>query len=271
MACPYARVIPHSDGAGVIDQVGDGVSQDVIGRRVWCHGAQSYRPFGTAAEFTVVPRAQAVPLPDHVSFDQGACLGIPGITAHRCVHAAGDVKGRTVVVQGGAGAVGICAVQLAQRAGARVIAIVRSAPDASVARAAGAQYVIVHGPGLTAQVRAVAPAGVDHVVDVAFGANIATDVERLAMGGSVAAYASDVGRPAIPFWLLLFENIRIDLLGSDDFTAAQKTDAIRAVSDALEAGWEGMPIAERLSLGDIAIAHERLETARPRGRVIVSP
>ena len=108
-------------------------------------------------------------------------------------------------------------------------------------------------------------------MDVAFGANIATDVELLAIGGSVAAYATDVDPPAIPFWPLLFKNIRIDFLGSDDFTAAQRADAIRAISDALEAGWEGMPIAERLSLGDIVIAHERLETTRPNGRVIVSP
>ncbi len=268
---PYARVIPHSDGAGVVDQVGDGVPLDLIGRRVWCYGAQSYRPFGTAAEFTVVPLPQAVPLPDHVSFDQGACLGIPGITAHRCVHAAGNPGGRTVVVQGGAGAVGLCAVQLARRAGARVIAIVRSPRDASGARAAGAQHVLVQGPDLIEQVRTIAPTGADRIVDVAFGANLATDVELLAIGGSLAAYATDEDRPSIPFWPLLFKNVRIDFLGSDDFTAAQKADGVRAIGDALEAGWEGMPIAERLSIEDIAIAHEHLETARPRGRVIVSP
>jgi Zn-dependent alcohol dehydrogenase len=115
-AMSFPRVIPHSDGAGVIDVVGADVPQDVIGRRVWCYGAQSYRPFGTAAEFTVVPLSQAVPLPDHVPFDQGACLGIPGITAHRCVHVAGTVQGRVVLVQGGA--VGLCAVQLARPAAA---------------------------------------------------------------------------------------------------------------------------------------------------------
>ncbi len=116
---PYPRVIPHSDGAGIIDLIGDGVAAECVGRRVWCYGAQSYRPFGTAAEYTVVPMAHAVPLPDEVSFEQGACLGIPGITAHRCVHAAGAVAGRTVLVQGAAGAVGVCAVQLAHRAGRR--------------------------------------------------------------------------------------------------------------------------------------------------------
>ena len=103
---PYPRVIPHSDGSGTVDAVGDGVSREWIGRRVWCYGAQSYRPFGTAAEYTVVPLQQTVPLPERVPLEQGACLGIPGITAHRAVHVAGSVQGRTVLVQGGAGAVG---------------------------------------------------------------------------------------------------------------------------------------------------------------------
>src|SRR3954469_9718129 len=112
---PYPRVIPHSDGAGTIDRVGDGVAASRVGERVWCFGAQSYRPFGTAAEYVVVPSEQAVPLPAGVSFEQGACLGIPGITAHRAVHAGGEVDGRVVLVQGGAGAVGQCAVALARQ------------------------------------------------------------------------------------------------------------------------------------------------------------
>src|SRR5262249_2364964 len=110
----YPRVIPHSDGAGRVDQLGDGGSQEWMGRSVWCYRGESYRPFGTAAEFTVVPMNQVAPLPEHVSMDQGACLGIPGITAHRAVHVAGAVTGRTVLVQGAAGSVGMCAVQLAR-------------------------------------------------------------------------------------------------------------------------------------------------------------
>ena len=109
----YPRVIPHSDGAGTIDAVGEDVSRDWIGRRVWCYAAQSYRPFGTAAQYTVVPVKKVVVLPEGVSLEQGACLGIPSITAHRAVHVGGSVKGKTVLVQGGAGAVGACAVQLA--------------------------------------------------------------------------------------------------------------------------------------------------------------
>jgi len=101
---PYPRIIPHSDGAGTVDRVGASVSQEWVGQRVWCYGAQSYRPFGTAAEYVVVPLQQAVPLPHAVSMEQGACLGIPGVTAHRAVHVGGSVQGRTVLVQGGAGA-----------------------------------------------------------------------------------------------------------------------------------------------------------------------
>src|SRR5262245_49961165 len=145
---PYPRVIPHSDGAGTVDLVGEGISHDWIGRRVWCYGAQSYRPFGTAAEYTVVPFEQAVPLPEAVPMEQGACLGIPGITAHRAVHVAGLVEGRTVLVQGGAGAVGACAVQLAHRAGARVIATCRSEKDKEIASRAGADEVLLSTEGL---------------------------------------------------------------------------------------------------------------------------
>src|SRR5215469_1423108 len=154
---PYPRVIPHSDGAGTVDAVGKGVSQEWIGRRVWCYGAQSYRPFGTAAEYTVVPLQQAVPLPENAPAEQGACLGIPGITAHRAVHVAGPVRGRTVLVRGGAGAVGACAVQLAHRAGARVIATCRAESDKETAFKAGAQEVLLADGKLVENVRKLVP------------------------------------------------------------------------------------------------------------------
>ena len=135
---PYPRVIPHSDGAGRVDQLGAGVSSEWMGRSVWCYGAQSYRPFGTAAEFTVVPVDQIARLPESVAMEQGACLGIPGSTAHRAVHVAGPVNGRAVLVQGAAGSVGACAVQLARLAGARVIGTVRSSSDEAPAKSVGA-------------------------------------------------------------------------------------------------------------------------------------
>jgi NADPH2:quinone reductase len=266
----YPRVIPHSDGAGEVDQLGAGVASEWLGRRVWCYGAQSYRPFGTAAEYTVVPLAQAIPLPASVSLEQGACLGIPGITAYQAVNVAGAVQGRTVLVQGGAGAVGLCAVQLAHRAGASVIATVRSSADEPSVRQAGADEVVLAGAALTERVRALAPNGVDHIVEVAFGANIVADSELLAPGGSVAAYASDVATPQIPFWPLLFQNIRLFFVGSDDFPPAVKVAAARALNDAFEAGWAGFEIAARIPLAEISQAHELVEHPVRRGRVVVT-
>lgn len=269
----FPRVIPHSDGAGVIDGVGDGVAEERIGERVWCYGAQSYRPFGTAAEYVTVPAALAVPLPDGVPFEQGACLGIPGITAHRCVHAAGPVAGRVVLVQGGAGAVGVCAIRLACRAGARVIATVRSGRDEAVAARAGA-HAIVRTDGATAdeivrRVRALAPEGVAHIVEVAFAANIAADAELLALGGSLAAYATVEPRPQIPFWELLFKNISVHFLGSDDFPAEARAAAARELNAALVDGWRGFEIARRFPLSAIAEAHKCVEERRSHGRVLL--
>ncbi|HKE45452.1 MAG TPA: NADPH:quinone reductase [Steroidobacteraceae bacterium] len=272
---PYPRVIPHSDGAGIIDQVGDGVPASRLGERVWCYGAQSYRPFGTAAEYVVVPSVQAVPLPDGVPFEQGACLGIPGITAHSCINAAGPVEGRIVLVQGGAGAVGVCAIQLARRAGARVLATVRSSHDEGVALRAGA-HEVVRTDGATAdeivsRIRTLAPDGVGHIVEVAFDANIAGDTELLMLGGSLAAYAAGEPwpQPPIPFRQLLFKNVRVYFLGSDDFPAEAKAAAARDLNAALVGGWPGFEIGRQFPLSAIAEAHEYLERRRGPGRVVL--
>ena len=270
LGMPYPRVIPHSDGAGRVDQVGEGVPSEWIGRPVWCYGAQSYRPFGTAAEFTVVPLDHVAPLVENVSPDEGACLGIPGITAHRAVHVGGDVAGRTVLVQGAGGAVGMCAVALARHAGARVIGTVRSSVEEPVAQTAGALEVVLNDQGLVERMKALAPDGVDHIVEVAFGANIDADVELLKVGGSIGAYATDNATPKIPFWLMVFKNIRVFLLGSDDFPTEAKVAATRDLNDALQAGWRGFEIGERIPLSEIARAHELAEHPMRRGRVIVT-
>ena len=267
---PFPRIIPHSDGAGTIDAIGEGVTPVWIGRRVWCYGAQTYRPFGTAAEYTVVPLAQAIPLPDSVSMEQGACLGIPSITAHRAVHVAGSVAGRTVLVQGGAGAVGVCAVQLAHRAGARVIATCRSESQKEIALRAGADHVLLMDEKLVKNVRALAPEGVDHIVEVAFDANIKTDIEVLAVGGSIATYATNMPMPEIPIWPLVFSNVSVFFVGSDDIPAQAKTEAAQAINQAFVAGWQGFDIAAQFSLDDIAKAHEFVESPTRSGRVIVT-
>ena len=267
---PYPRVIPHSDGAGTVDAAGDGVSREWIGRRVWCYGAQSYRPFGTAAEYTVVPLQQAVPLPENVPMEQGACLGIPGITADRAVHVAGPVAGHTVLVQGGAGAVGACAVQLAHRAGARVIATCRSESDKEIASRAGADEVLLTSERLAERIQALAPGGVHHIVEVAFAANINIDIAVLAQGGSIATYATNAPTPELPVWQLVFINARLFFVGSDDVPAEAKIQATRSVNQALEGGWPGLDIAQTFPLDDIARAHESVEHPPKPGRVIVT-
>jgi NADPH:quinone reductase len=267
----YPRVIPHSDGAGHVDQIGEGVPTEWVGRAVWCYGAQSYRPFGTAAEFTVVPLDLVAPLPQNATLEQAACLGIPGITAHRAVHVAGSVDGRTVLVQGAVGSVGLCAVQLARRAGARVIGTIRSSAEEETAKNAGAHEVVLNTNNLEfkARMKTVAPEGVDHIVEVAFGANIETDVELLKMGGSIASYATDSATPKISFWQMVFKNIRMFFLGSDDFPKEAKIIATRDLNAALQAGWSGFEIAERIQLAEIARAHELVEHPVKRGRIVV--
>jgi NADPH:quinone reductase len=266
----YPRVIPHSDGAGQVDEVGDGVSSEWLGKSVWCYGAQSYRPFGTAAEFTIVPAAQAVLLPANVPMEQGACLGIPGITGHRAVHVAGSVGGRTMLVQGAAGSVGLCAVQLARQSGAHVIGTIRSRAEEQIARQAGAHEVLLNDAELPAQVKALAPEGIDHIVEVAFAANIERDVELLKMGGSIATYATNAATTTIPFWRMVFKNIQLFFLGSDDFAPDVKAVAARDINAALEAGWSGFAIGERIPLSEIVRAHELAEHPQHSGRIVVT-
>lgn len=269
----YPRVIPHSDGSGVIDAVGAGVSGVGLGERVWCYGAQSYRAFGTAAQYVVVPASQTSPLPDGISFEQGACLGIPGITAHRAVHAGGRVEGRSVLVQGGAGAVGSAAVALARHAGAQVVATVRSAAQEAEAALAGAHEVVrTDGVGPEEEVARISdavPDGVDHVVEVAFHANISLDEQVLRQRGSIATFATGHPRPTLPFWPLVFKNVSIFFLGSDDFTVEQKSWAAADLSAALASGWAGYSVCRAFPLAKIAEAHEAVENRTLPGRVVL--
>ncbi len=189
---PYARVVPHSDGSGVIDAVGDGVAQDRLGQRVWVYNAQSYRPFGTAAQFTVVPETTAVELPEEVDDRLGACLGIPGITAHRAVFADGPVAGRTVLVHGALGAVGSLAAQLAHWAGATVISTVRRTADLEGLAAPTLREQPSPSTSPTRRRRSVhtRPGGVDRIVEVAFSDNIDLDAPVARNGAVIAAYAT---------------------------------------------------------------------------------
>jgi NADPH2:quinone reductase len=271
---PFPRVIPHSDGAGVIDAVGHDVPSSRLDERVWCYGAQSYRPFGTAAEYVVVPARQAVVLHPDVPFAQGACLGIAGMTAHRAVSMGGSAEGRVVLVQGGAGAVGQCAVALARAGGATVIATVRSDRDAETAKSAGAHYVVdVKGVSVDEAAQRIlvrAPEGVDHIVEVSFGSNIGIDERVLGLGGSIATYATADPTPTIPFWPLLFKNAHVHFVGSDDFPPEARSAAALALNSALQGGWEGFEIGVQLPLESIADAHVLVEEGRTAGRVVLT-
>lgn len=191
--------IPNQDGAGLVIDVGEGVAADLVNERVWLWESAYRRPWGTAAQYTVVPASQIVPLDDAASYELGAALGVPFITAHCCLTAGATMpdrlapdalSGRTVLVQGGAGAVGNAAIQLARWAGATVIATVSSAEKATLAEAAGSHHVIDYRhQDVVAEVRKIAPDGVDLVVEVAASANAMTDASVLALHAAVAIYA----------------------------------------------------------------------------------
>ncbi|MFD6280642.1 NADPH:quinone reductase [Streptomyces sp. NPDC060209] len=267
---PYPRVIPHSDAAGVIDAVGSGVDAHRVGRRVWVYGAQSYRPFGTAARHTVVPDLQAVPLPDHLGDELGASLGIPGITAHRAVFADGPVDGRLVLVHGVLGGVGSLAAQLAGWGGATVIGTVRRAGDLnSVDPALVPHAVALDTEDPAAAIRAHAPDGVHRVIEVSLSANADLDNAVTAPDAVIAAYGTHDDRTELPFWPMLFNNITLRLLGSDDFPPEAKRQAARDLTAAAAVGALRVDIADRYPLQDIVEAHDRVD-AGVRGRVLVS-
>jgi NADPH:quinone reductase len=266
---PFPRVVPHSDGAGVIDALGDGVDPQRMGRRVWVYGAQSYRPLGTAAEYTVVPEALAVDLPDEVPDEMGACLGIPGVTAHRAVFGDGVVTGQTVLVHGVLGGVGALAAQLARWGGATVIGTVRRSGDISLASHLGLADVVAldqQDPAIALQ--RLAPEGVDRIVEVSFSDNVDLDAAVAKVGTVIAAYATRAERPDFPFWPMLFDNVTIRLLGSDDFPPQARREAAADLTTAAREGALAVSV-EPLPLDRAADAHERVDRGT-RERVILA-
>jgi NADPH2:quinone reductase len=261
--------IPNHDGAGVIDAVGPGVDPARIGERVWVYLAASKNPYGTAAEYAVVPAERAVPLPEGASFELGASLGVPAITAHRCLFADGPIAGRMVLVAGGAGAVGHYAVELARQAEATVIATVSGQEKAVLARQAGAHYVVNYRQGdPIAEIRAVAPDGVDRIIEVALGANLELDLAVVAPNATIVTYASEATNPTLPVRELMIRNMvmRFVLLYNLPVEAVQ--EAVRDITAALEQGVLTELPLHRYTLYDIAAAHEAVEGGAV-GKVIV--
>jgi NADPH:quinone reductase len=269
---PFPRVIPHSDGAGVVDAVGPDVPESRVGQRVWVFLAQSYRPFGTAAEYTVVPAQHAVELPSNIEFEQAGGLGIPGITGHRAIFADGPVDGRAVVVTGATGAVGRSAVAVARRGGATVIATVRRSAEVNNALEAGAHHAVDAGQrDVAEQVLVAAPDGVDRVAEVAFDQNVDLDQRILRIGGVIATYSTGSATPTVPYWPLAIKNITVRFLGDDNFPEAANRQAAKDLTDAMQAGELRYPIAARFDLEQIADAHETAENVGAAGRVVVMP
>ncbi len=271
---PFPRVVPHQDGAGVVDRVGPGVPAARVGERVWVYEAQRGRPFGTAAEYTVVPAAQAVPLPPEVDFAVGACLGIPALTAHRCLFADGPVLGRAVLVQGGGGAVGLAAVLLARWAGARVIATVSRPEQAAAAEAAGAHVVVNRRTDdVVARVRAATGgAGVDRVVEVDLAANLDADLACLAPNGVVSGYAggaaADAGA-ALPVRRAMVLNAVVRAVLVYTMGDRAHADAVRDVGACLAAGAYRPLIGRRLPLAEVAAAHDAQDGGGVVGKILL--
>lgn len=298
---PWPRIVPHHDGAGTVAAVGSGVDPKRIGQRVWLYECQIDRAGGTAAEYVMVPEALAVPLPDNVSFDIGAALGVPALTAWFCADRAGAAPGRNVLVHGAVGAVGFYAAQMARLRGARVLGTVSNDQQAAAAQAAGIATVRrgddlpkrarewlaaqgpaeggSHGDGARKDGQAAGaatgnatPTGFDGIIDLDFAANLAANVELAAVNGRLAVYASDTNlEPALPVRTLMRRNLQVAFLLIYTLPVEEKR---RAIADLT--GWLTMdalrhPAIHAYPLEDIASAHEAVETRRHVGKVIVRP
>ena len=263
--------VPGQDGAGRIEAVGPDVDPDRVGQRVWLWEAAYQRPEGTTQQYTVVPADQAVELPDSASFDLGAGLGIPFLTAHRCLTVTeggpdqlgpGSLTGRTVFISGGAGAVGNAAIQLARWADATVITSVSSPQKAQLAAAAGADHIINYRDAdVAAEVRKISPRGVDAIVEVAVAVNAALDAQIVASGGSIALYADDGGdRATIPIRSSMARNVRWQFVLVYTEPRAAKARAVAAVSTALRAGFVTTRLPDHhFPLDQAAAAHQAVQ------------
>ena len=266
-------VIPHSDGAGVIVGVGENVSQDRIGQRVWIYQAQYGRRFGAAADALTIDSCRAPQLPDAASFEVGACMGIPAMTSHRCVFADGDVTGHTILVTGGAGRVGHYAIQWAKLGGATVIASASNPDDVRACIDAGADAVVNHRDSDFADQLIVSCNGkkIDRVVDVEFGANLEAVLKVARTGATIATYSSmQVPQPTIPFYQMMFMDICVRFVIVYAMPEAAKENAISDINNALQAGKLIHRVAHTVPLADCARAHEIVEEGKVRGCVVVT-
>jgi NADPH2:quinone reductase len=267
----YPRVIPDSDGAGTIDMVGEGVPASRVGERVWVWNAQWLRPFGTTAEYVTLPATQAVRLPANTSFETGACLGIPAMTACHAVAVSGAGPGVTLLVAAGAGSVGNYAIQFAKQAGATVIATVSSPKKAEMARAAGADHTIDYKREVVGE-RVMAltdKKGVDVVVEVDFAANAHLAPGVLRPRGLVVIYGTGNKGPDVPWNFFLRNAITLQYIYVYELTPAERSAAVAAITRGLESGTLLTNVGLTLPLADVVAAHEAVEQGQALGNVVI--
>jgi NADPH:quinone reductase len=273
MPMPFQRIVPHQDGAGIIDRIGPGVPTSRLGERVWIYEAQTGRAGGTAAQYVVVPAGNVVALPKGVPFDVAACLGIPALTAHRCLFADGDLRGRKVLVQGGAGSVGTAAILLAKWAGAWVATTVSRPEQEEAALGAGADLVINRRTQDVAAVvrQATDNAGVDRIVDVDLIANLEIDLACLTPSGVVSAYATEEPSAvlSIPFLRAMFGGFVFRYVFVYAMPEEARRAAIKDVNACLAAGAYHPAIGMRVPLERLADAHEAQESGRVVGKILL--
>lgn len=268
---PFARIVPHSDGMGVIDAIGEGVDRARLGERVWLWNAAWGRAFGTAAQYVALPQEQAVPVPEGVPDEAGACFGIPALTAMHAVLMAGGVQGKRVLVQGGAGAVGHYAVQFARELGATQVIATASQAKAHLAREAGAQLVIdyKHDDVAAAVLRATDDAGVDRVIEVDVAANAAIDAACVRTGGEWVVYGSGQSPFSLGFFPLIVKNIELRFFIVYNLDREQRARAINTLHRLLDKGAVRHNIAQRLPLSRIADAHDLVGEGKAGGNVVL--
>jgi NADPH2:quinone reductase len=269
---PAERVIPHFDGAGVIDRVGAKVPESRTGERVWIYEAQFQRAFGTAAEYIALPAERAVRLPGNVTFAEGACLGVPAMTAHRCLFADGPVSDQTILITGGAGSVGRYAIQFAKLEGARVIATVSTDEKTGVASEVGADHVVNYRTeDVAARVREITEGGgVDRIVEVEFGGNLEASLAVLKPNGCIATYASEAApEPVVPFYRLAYGSVTVRHMVVFGMPDTAKRHAVADITSWLEEGDLHHHIAGRFPLDRTVAAHEAVEGGTV-GKVLLS-
>lgn len=265
------RIIPHSDGGGVIDRVGEGVAKSRIGERVWTWNGQWKRPFGTCAEYIVLPQALAVPLPAHVGFEAGACLGIPAMTASHAVDVAGARAGQTLLISGGAGAVAHYAIQFAKARGATVLTTISSEAKAKVAKEAGADYTIDYKrENIGERVKALTGGrGVDSIVDLDFAANAHLLPDVLAPKGTVVIYGNSKPIAEVPTMFCLTNQITLKYIFVYELTETERARAIAEINGLMQAKRLIHNVAATFPLADIVAAHETVEQGKALGNVVV--